>query len=69
MAHSAYASIGHLIYQKQNDIEKTSKLREFCKKILQNLTENLVQGESCVYQFDLFFESIKPTVESFGKVI
>ena len=67
MANSGFVSIGHLLFCESSDHDRISILREVCKKLAENFTLAL-NGADCIYRFDLFFGSVKPTVESFHKV-
>ena len=68
MANSGFVSIGHLLFgEESSDHDRISILREVCKKFSANFTLAL-NGADCIYRFDLFFGSVKPTVESFHKV-
>ena len=67
MANTGYVSVGHLI-RLMSDENKTQVLRDFCKVLTQEVSENCINKDSLIYRFDLFFSKVKPTVESFTKV-
>ena len=67
MANSGYVSIGHLT-RLMSDENKIQVLRDFCKVLTQEISDNYINKDSLIYRFDLFFSNVKPTVESFTKV-
>ena len=68
MSNSGFVSVGHLLFGESSDHDRISILREVCKKLAENFTLAL-NGADCIYRFDLFFGSVKPTVESFSKFL
>ena len=68
MSNSGFVSVGHLLFGESSDHDRISILREVCKKLAENFTLAL-NGADCIYRFDLFFGSVKPTVESFHKFL
>ncbi len=69
MAFSGFASVGHILQGLTGPAEKTARLRNFCKTASRNLGSEVIDSTSCLYKFDLFFDSIQPTVDSFSKVL
>ena len=71
MAHSGYASVGHILknHTSDNDKAKIHTLRELCKLFLDHFSDKKMLKDSLIYKFDLFYGSIQPTVESFTKYV